>query len=95
MFASLLLLLTAAAALNARPLWAVFGVLSLVQFFNVYYAYIYFTEDNYLRVGWLFDWIDGRVFLLSLLASLAFPILLATGRFLAMREERAGEGGKG
>jgi Gpi18-like mannosyltransferase len=95
MFPSLLLLLTAAAALKSRPLWAVFGVLSLVQFFNVYYAYINFTEDNYLRAGWLFDWIDGRVFLFSLLAFLTFPILMVTGRFLAMREERAGEGGKG
>ncbi len=95
LFPSLLLLLTAAAALKSRPLWAVFGVLSLVQFFNVYYAYINFTEDNYLRVGWLFDWIDSRVFLFSLLAFLSFPILMVTGRFLAMREERAGEGGKG
>ena len=66
-----------------------------MQFFNVYYAYINFTEDNYLRVGWLFDWIDSRVFLFSLLAFLSFPILMVTGRFLAMREERAGEGGKG
>jgi hypothetical protein len=95
MFPSLLLLLTAAAALKSRPLWAVFGVLSLVHFFNVYYAYINFTEDNYLRVGWLFDWIDDRVFLFSLLAFLTFPILMVTSRFLAMREERAGEGGKG
>jgi len=90
LFPSILLLLTAGAALNAKSIWAVFGVLSVVHFFNVYYAYITFTEDNYLRMGWLFDWIDDRVFLLSLLAFLAFPVLLASGRFLAMREERAG-----
>ena len=95
LFASLLLLLTAAATLKSRPIWAVFGVLSLVQFFNVYYAYINFTEDNYLRVGWLFSWTEDQVSLFSLLALLAFPILMVTGRFLAMREERAGEGGKG
>ena len=95
MFPSLLLLLTAAVALNVRLLWAVFGVISLVQFFNVYYAYINFTEDNYLRVEWLFQWIDDRVFFLSLLACLAFPVLLLTGHFLAMREGMAGEGDKG
>ena len=95
LFPSLLLLLTAGAALKARPVWAVFAVLSVVQFFNVYYAYINFTEDNYLRVGWLFDWIDGRVFLLSLLASLTFPVLLVTGYFLATREQMVGDGGKG
>jgi dolichyl-phosphate-mannose-protein mannosyltransferase len=95
LFASLLLLLTAGAALKARPLWAVFGVLSLVQFFNVYFAYINFTEDNYLRVGWLFSWIEDQVSLFSLLAFLAFPILMVTSRFLAMREERAAESGKG
>ena len=72
-----------------------FGVLSLVQFFNVYFAYINFTEDNYLKVGWLFSWTEDQVSLFSLLALLAFPILMVTGRFLAMREERAGEGGKG
>jgi hypothetical protein len=95
LFPSVLLLLTAGAALNAKSLWAVFGVLSLVQFFNVYYAYINFTEDNYLRVEWLFNWIDDRVFLLSLLATLAFPVLLVTGRFLAVREAMVGEGDKG
>ncbi len=88
LFPSTLLLLTAAAALNARSLWAVFGVLSVVQFFNVYYAYINFTEDNYLRVGWLFDLIDDRVFLLSLIATLAFPVLLVIGHLLAVRERR-------
>jgi dolichyl-phosphate-mannose-protein mannosyltransferase len=95
LFPSILLLLTAAAALKARPLWAMFAVLSLVQFFNVYYAYILFTEDNYLRVDWLFDWIDDRVFLLSLLAFLTFPVLLIAGGFLAMRDKMVGEGGKG
>jgi dolichyl-phosphate-mannose-protein mannosyltransferase len=95
LFPSVLLLLTAAATVKARPLWAMFGVLSVVQFFNVYYAYIYFTEDNYLRAGWLFDWIVGNERWLSLLAFLAFPVLLVTGRFLAVREEMVGEGDKG
>jgi hypothetical protein len=66
-----------------------------VQFFNVYYAYINFTEDNYLRVEWLFQWIDDRVFFLSLLACLASLVLLLTGHFLAMREGMVGEGDKG
>ena len=88
LFPSTLLLLTAAAALNSRSLWAVFGVLSVVQFFNVYYAYINFTEDNYLRAGWLFDLIDDRVFLLSLIVTLTFPVLLLSGHLLAIRERR-------
>ena len=92
--ASILLLITAGFAMNARAIWAVLAVLSVVQFFNVYYAYINFTslpfraEDNYLRVGWLFTWIGDNVFLLSLLATLTFPILLVSSRLLLMRERR-------
>ena len=91
LFASILLLMTAGFAMNARAIWAVLAVLSVVQFFNVYYAYINFTEDNYLRVGWLFTSIDDNVFLLSLLATLMFPVLMASGRLLLMREERLEE----
>jgi hypothetical protein len=97
LFASILLLMTAGFAMNSRAIWAALAVLSVVQFFNVYYAYINFTsmpfetEDNYLRVGWLFTWIDDNVFLLSLLATLMFPVLLASGRLLLMREERLEE----
>lgn len=96
LFPSILLLLTAGVALNARSLWAVFAVLSVVQFLNVYYAYVNFTsmpfepQDNYLKVGWLFSWIVGNERWFSLLAFLAFPVLLVSGRLLAMREERAG-----
>ena len=98
LFSSILLLMTAGFAMNARAIWAVLGVLSVVQFFNVYYAYINFTsmpfeaEDNYLRVGWLFTWIDDNVFLFSLLATLTLPVLLVSGRFLLMRGERLEEG---
>ena len=97
LFASILLLTTAGFAMNARAIWAVLAVLSVVQFFNVYYAYINFTsmpfeaEDNYLRVGWLFTWIGDNVFLLSLLATLAFPVLLVISRLLLMREDRLEE----
>ncbi len=97
LFASILLLMTAGFAMNSRAIWAALAVLSVVQFFNVYYAYINFTsmpfeaEDNYLRVGWLFTWIDDNVFLLSLLATLMFPVLLASGHLLLMREERLEE----
>ena len=91
LFASILLLMTAGFAMNARAIWAALAVLSVVQFFNVYYAYINFTEDNYLKAGWLFAWIDDNVFLLSLLATLTFPILLVSGRLLLMREERLKE----
>jgi Gpi18-like mannosyltransferase len=102
LFSSILLLVTAGAALNVRSLWAaslwgVFGVLSVVQFLNVYFVYINFTsppfadEDNYLRVGWLFDLIRDEVFLISLITFLTFPVLLVTGRFLAMREMADGE----
>ena len=97
LFASILLLMTAGFAMNARAIWAVLAVLSVVQFLNVYYAYINFTsmpfgaEDNYLRVGWLFTWIDDNVFLLSLLATLTFPVLLVGSRLLLMREERLEE----
>ncbi len=101
LFPSILLLLTAGTALRARSVWAVFAVLSVVQFFNVYYAYINFTsmpfeaQDNYLKVGPLFSWIVGNERWFSLLATLAFPVLLVTGRLLAMREEMVEEGGKG
>ena len=97
LFASILLLMTAGFAINSRAIWAALAVLSVVQFFNVYYAYINFTSmpfedaDNYLRVGWLFTWIDDNVFLLSLLATLMFPVLMASGRLLLMREERLEE----
>ena len=91
LFPSILLLVTAGAALNARSIWAILGVLTVVQFLNVYYAYINFTEDNYLKAGWLFDWIDDNKFLISLLATLAFAVLFVSGSFLAMREARAGE----
>ncbi len=91
LFASILLLMTAGFAMNARAIWAALAVLSVVQFFNVYYAYINFTEGNYLRVGWLFAWIDDNVFLLSLLATLTLPVLLVSGRLLLMREERLPE----
>ena len=97
LFPSLLLLVAAGAALNARSIWAVLGVLTVVQFFNVYYAYINFTDsshgivetDNYLTVGWLWEWIDDQVFLISLITFLTFPILLAAGFLLAMRERAA------
>ena len=99
LFPSILLLVTAGAALNARSIWAILGVLTVVQFFNVYYAYINFTDsshgivetDNYLTVGWLWDWIDDQVFLISLVTFLTFPILLAAGFLLGMRERAAGE----
>ena len=97
LFASILLLMTAGFAMNSRAIWAVLGVLSVVQFFNVYFAYINFTsmpfeaEDNYLRVGWLFSWIDGNQQWFSLLAVLAFFVLLVSSRYLLMREERAAE----
>ena len=91
LFPSILLLVTAGAVFNARFIWAILGVLTVAQFFNVYYAYINFTEDNYLRAGWLWDWIDDQVFLISLITFLTFPILMAAGRFLAMRERAAGD----
>ncbi|MCH7523376.1 MAG: hypothetical protein IH920_06365 [Chloroflexi bacterium] len=97
LFASILLLMTAGFAMNSRAIWAVLGVLSVVQFFNVYFAYINFTsmpfeaEDNYLRVGWLFSWIDGNQQWFSLLAVLAFFGLLVSSRYLLMREERLAE----
>ena len=91
LFPSILLLVTAGAALNARYVWAILGVLTVVQFLNVYYAYINFTEDNYLRVGRLWDWIDDQIFLISLITFLTFPILMAAGFLLAMRERAAGE----
>ena len=94
LFASILLLMTAGFAMNSRAIWAVLGVLSVVQFFNVYFAYINFTsmpfeaEDNYLRVGWLFSWIDGNQQWFSLLAVLTFFVLLVSSRYLLMREQR-------
>ena len=45
------------------------------------------AEDNYLRVGWLFSWIDGNQQWFSLLAVLAFFVLLVSSRYLLMREE--------
>ena len=55
-------------------------MLSLVHFPNVYYVYINFTEGNYLEVGgYLTGSTAGCSF--SLLAFLAFSVLLVTGYF--------------
>ena len=36
---------------NILVIWAIFGMLSLMNFSNVYYVFINFTEGNYLRVA--------------------------------------------
>ena len=78
--------LMACAILNYRLLWAAFVGLSVIHFFNLYYVYSFPQYNpNGPAVEFLFTWIQDNVFLLSLLTTLAFPLLLATGGFLMMR----------
>ena len=83
LFSALLPLLAACAILNYRLLWTAFVGLVLVHFLNLYVVYSY---DLYNPDGPTLDlWIEDRVFLLSLLTTLAFPLLLIAGRFLVIR----------
>ncbi|MFQ5879228.1 MAG: glycosyltransferase 87 family protein [Dehalococcoidia bacterium] len=89
LFPFFLPLLAAGVLLKSRLLGAVFVVLSVIHFFNLYHVYFYYNRyfDNPdLRPEPLFLMIDDRVFLFSLLTTLAFPALLLAGHLLAKRE---------
>jgi dolichyl-phosphate-mannose-protein mannosyltransferase len=84
--------LAAALLTQSRLLWATFIGLGVIHFFNLYYVYSYYpfylpsdgvSVEPFARP--LFDWIADRVFLLSLLSTLAFPLLLLVGYGLAQR----------
>ena len=82
------LFLVACAALNSRLLWGILVGLGLIHVFNLYYVYSYpLYNPNGPAVGFLFSWIEDRVFLFSLLTTLAFPLLLAAGGFLMKGKE--------
>ncbi len=102
LFPLFLPLLAACLLTQSRVLWAAFTGLGIIHFFNLYYVYSYYLlvfpadgipVEPFVRS--LYDWIEDSVFPLSLLASLAFPVLLVTSHLLARGEERAREGGRG
>ncbi|MFQ6019691.1 MAG: hypothetical protein ACE5KW_02935 [Dehalococcoidia bacterium] len=78
--------LVACVLLNSRLLWATFLGLGVVHFLNLYYVYSYYYP-NFLKVDSVFLMIEDRVFLLSLLIFLAFPLLLATSVLLTGRKQ--------
>jgi Gpi18-like mannosyltransferase len=83
LFPVLLPLLVACAILNYRLLWAAFVGLVVVHFLNL--SVVYFSDFYNPDVPTLNLWIEDRVFLLSLLTTLSFPLLLIAGHFLVIR----------
>lgn len=95
-FASFLPMLLAIALLSdrypTRFLAAGFVLLSALNFFNIYEVYFYYGRYfNHPEIdkSALFNFISDQTFLLSLLATLCFPLLLSLGYLLTRREEAA------
>jgi Gpi18-like mannosyltransferase len=86
LFPIFLPLLLACVLINSRLLWASFLGLGTIHFFNLYYVYSFYNP-NFLKLDPVFLMIEDRVFLLSLLTLLSFPLLLAAGILLTRREQ--------
>jgi hypothetical protein len=93
LFPMFLPMLAACALAHSRLLWGLFIVLAIAHFLNLYYVYWYYRFDLIPQGRlpdtpiwpWLYDWIADRQFLLSLLMTLAFPVLLAAAYRLGVR----------
>jgi hypothetical protein len=93
MFQMFLPMLAACALSHSRILWGLFLLLALAHFLNLYYVYSYyqlvFTQDDpvHHEPAWraLYDWVEDRAFLLSVLMTLSFPVLLAVAYRLGMQ----------
>jgi Gpi18-like mannosyltransferase len=93
-FPMFLPMLAACALAHSRLLWAMFALLVIIHFLNIYYVYsyyrIFFTQDSppIDQPLWpaLYRWIEDRAFLLSLLMTLSFPVLLAVAYRLGLRQ---------
>ncbi len=97
--------LAACVLTRSRALWASFGVLGAIHFFNLYNVYIAYNlnpggSPNPLKWDWLFHWSGGDlpfmspndgIFLFSLLTFLAFPALLLVSVLLCRREREEPE----
>ncbi len=90
MFPVLLPLLAACVLLKGRILWAVFALLSVIHFFNLYYIYSYYPlyNPNPPVFRFLYDWIGNRDinFTLSLLTTMALPLLIVIAALLLNRK---------
>ncbi len=85
--------LVACVLTQSRLLWGAFIVLSLVHFLDLYFVYSYYPltfpaageagTEPFVRP--LYDWVDDNAFLLSLITTLAFPVLLVVGYGLSRR----------
>jgi Gpi18-like mannosyltransferase len=93
LFQMFLPMLAACALAHSRILWGLFLFLAITHFFNLYYVYSYyqlvFTQDDLVKnePAWtaLYNWIEDRAFLISLLMTLCFPVLLAVAYRLGLR----------
>jgi Gpi18-like mannosyltransferase len=96
LFPVFLLLLAACVIYNNRWLWAGFVGLSVINSLNLYHAYAEFN-DNYVRVDWVFDWLQDPNFwgfglttveFLSLFMVAMLPPVLALAYALAEGPKR-------
>jgi hypothetical protein len=93
LFPMFLPMLAACAIAHSRILWVLFVFLAVAHFLNLYYVYWYYRFDlipeNRLPDTpiwpWLYDWIEDRAFLLSLLMAVSFPVLLGVAYRLGLR----------
>ena len=96
LFPMFLPLLAACVILNSRLLWAAFCGVTIIHMLNLYHAYAEFN-DNYLRIDWIFNWLQDPNFwglglttveFLSVLMVLMLPPLLAVAYALGDRPRR-------
>jgi len=95
-FPMFLPLLAASVILKSRLLWASFCGVAVIHLLNLYHAYAEFN-DNYLRIDWIFNWLQDPNFwglglttveFLSVLMVLMLPPLLAVAYALGDRPGR-------
>jgi Gpi18-like mannosyltransferase len=99
-FPMFLPMLAACALSHSRALWAMFVLLVVVHSLNLYYVYSYYrivftqTAGVIDQPAWpaLFNWVEDRAFLLSLLTAISFPVLLAIAYGLTGRRPPKPEG---
>jgi hypothetical protein len=96
LFPIFLPLLAACFILNSRLLWAGFAGVAIIHLLNLYHAYAEFN-DNYLRIDWIFNWLQDpnlwglgltTVEFLSVLMVIMLPPLLAVAYALGDRPKR-------
>ena len=90
-------LLAACVILNNRWLWAAFCGVAIIHLFNLYHAYAEFN-DNYVRIDWVFNWLQDPNFwglglttveFLSVFMVIMLPPLLAVAYALGDRPKQS------